>query len=139
MKDRPRDPQDVYRPSSRLAGAVASSVMVLAALLVVAAYNWSAWHVWLLAWGLALVLAGVLFSVVSKRLTLRFDRSTSKGERSRPFLLINEICLFVVGVGVAVLASGTGWVAVDAGFTALFVLGSSISTIAGIQVMRRTR
>jgi dipeptide/tripeptide permease len=120
---------------------IASAVAVLAALMVLTAKQWRGWHTGLFLWGLGLVLVGVLYAVGSEQLALRMmpDASEAARARLRSRQRVNELNIVIMGVGAAVLAAGSGWVAVDAGFTALLVVGGGMSTLVGVQAIRRRR
>ncbi len=118
---------------------LASAIVCLAALLVLAAYEWRGWHVGLLIWGLAVAAVTVLASTVSGRLALRrMPETPEMAERRRRLRSVRgEINFIILGVGVAVLASGSDWIAVDVVFTVFLVLTLAVSTLAAVAVARR--
>lgn len=103
---------------------VASSIVVLASTMVLSAYEWRGWHVGLLIWGLSVMAVIVVCSLVSAMLALRSipDTPATEERRRRLRSTRGEINFVIVGVGVAVLASGSNWVAVDVAFTAFAVV-----------------
>jgi hypothetical protein len=123
------------------AAGVMSSCLVLGACLVLAGFKWHGWHMGLFLWGLALAAAGALYAVGNQRLAISMlpDASEAARARLRSRQHVLEIEFIIMGVGIAVAAAGTGWIAVDAGFTGLLVIVGSISTFAGVVVVKRSR
>jgi hypothetical protein len=111
----------------------------MAALLVLAGEAWHGWHLGLLVWGLAVTAALVVWAIANEKLALRLapDAPDERKARLRSRQRVLEINFAAFGVGVAVLASGTGWTAVDAVFTGFFVIGGGLSTLAGVMAVRR--
>lgn len=117
---------------------VLSTVTVLFALLVLAATEWREWHFGLLIWGLVVAFAAVVYPFAIERWALHRFPASSEAAKTRLHSRqrLSGINMGIIGVGVAVLASGTGWMAVDAGFTALFVMVGGGSALAGVYLTR---
>ena len=116
-----------------------SAVVVLAALLAMAATEWRRWHIGLLVWGLGVAVAAVLYPLLTERWALRRFPGAAEAAKTRLHKRqqLSGVNLGIIAVGVAVAASGTGWIALDAGFTALFLIVSGGSFLAGVYVVRR--
>lgn len=124
---------------SRPAAGVASSVTILAFLLALAGHEWRRLHIGLLVWGLTVTVVFAVWPIGVETLALRMIPDAPAPAKvklhSRQRLLALEIS--TMGVGFAVLASGTGWTAVDVAYTAFFVVGAGASTAAGVVLARR--
>lgn len=116
-----------------------SSLVVLAALLVIAAVEWRSWHIGLLVWGLGVAAAAVLYPFVTEKWALRRIPGAADAAKTRLHKRqrLSGVNMGIIAVGVAVVASGTGWTAVDAAFTALFLVIGGGSFLAGVYVVRR--
>lgn len=123
------------RPSGRIVGAL----VALTALVLVTASDWHGWHLGLFVWGLAVLLAALIYAMISEKAVLRalphLDEERRALLRSRQ--RINIIGIMAVGVGAAIAAAGTGWVAVDAVSTVMFLLVGGLSTVVGVRALRR--
>jgi cyanate permease len=111
----------------------------MAASLVLTVKNWDGWHLGLFVWGLGLVLAQVIYAIASARRALRLDPDVGEQRKAsvRSRLRVSVIEVTIMGVGVAVAAGGTGWVAIDAGLTAIFLVAGGLSTFLGVRAIRR--
>ena len=137
--EHPQTPGDQTSWATHPLVGLASALVVLAALLVMAATEWRRWHIGLLAWGLGLAVAAVLYPLLIEKWALRRFPAAAEAAKTRLHKRqqLSGVNLGIIAVGIAVVASGTGWIAVDAGFTALFLIVSGGSFLAGVYVVRR--
>lgn len=129
------------RRASQPAAGLVSSLVVLGSLMVLTAKEWRGWHAGLLLWGLAMTIGLVLYALGSERLVLRMvpEASIEAKSRLRSRQRFNAVNLVILGLGASVLAAGSGWIAVDVAFAVLFVVVGTLSTLGGIQAVRRRR
>jgi hypothetical protein len=126
-------------PAARAFVSIAGALLVMAALLVLAVEKWHGWHLGLFVWGLGLMLAQMIYAIASARVALRFYPNAGEQRRAlvRSRLRVSLVEVTIMGLGVAIAAAGTGWVAIDAGLTAIFVLTGGLSTFVGVREIRR--
>lgn len=114
-------------------------MVALASLLAVAATEWRRWHIGLLVWGLGVAVAAVLYPLVTEKWALHRFLSAEEAAKRRLHKRqqLSGVNMGIIAVGVAVVASGTGWIAVDAVFTGFFVVVAGGSFLAGVYVARK--